>query len=100
VKPPKAKPKVQTFGHELPQPLNLDSCSVKPPKAKPKLQTQTPNSMEHPTLFFAQNNPSNLTTKILPMIDFLIKKNDGLSTIVGFVFMSNPNFLRESVAFV
>jgi hypothetical protein len=40
VKPSKAKPKVQTFGHELPRPLDLDGHSVKPPKAKPKVQTQ------------------------------------------------------------
>jgi hypothetical protein len=40
VKPPKAKPKVQTFGHELPRPLDLDGQRVKPPKAKPKVQTQ------------------------------------------------------------
>ena len=61
VKPPNVKPKVQTFGHELSRPLNLDGHSVKPPKAKPKVQNQ--------------NNPSNLTTKSLPMIDFLMKKN-------------------------
>jgi hypothetical protein len=40
VKPPKAKPEVQTCGHELPWPLDLDGHSVKPPKAKPKVQTQ------------------------------------------------------------
>jgi hypothetical protein len=40
VKPPKAKLKVQIFGHELPRPLDLDNHSVKPPKAKPKVQTQ------------------------------------------------------------
>jgi hypothetical protein len=40
VKPLKAKSKVQTFGHELPRPLDLDGHSVKPPKAKPKVQTQ------------------------------------------------------------
>jgi hypothetical protein len=38
-KPPKAKSKVQTLGHELPRPLDLDGHSVKPPKAKPKVQT-------------------------------------------------------------
>jgi hypothetical protein len=59
-----------TFGHELPQPLNLDGHSVKPPKAKP----QSPNPTKHATLFLAKNNPSNLTAKILSMIGFLMKK--------------------------
>jgi hypothetical protein len=36
----KAKPKVQTFGHELSRPLDLDGHSVKPPKVEPKVQTQ------------------------------------------------------------
>jgi hypothetical protein len=71
VKPPKAKRKVQTFGHELPRPLDSDGQSVKPPKG----QAQSPNSNEHATLFLAQNNPSNLTAKILSMIDYLMKKN-------------------------
>jgi hypothetical protein len=57
------------------------------------------NSKEHATLFLAQNNPSNLTTKILSMIDFLMKKTNSLSIIVGFPFPSDPNFLQESVAF-
>jgi hypothetical protein len=65
VKPPKAKPKVQTFGHELPWALDLDGHNVKPPNAKPKVQRMR----EHPTFFLAQNNPSNLTAKILSMID-------------------------------
>jgi hypothetical protein len=61
VKPPKTKPEVQTFGHELPWPLDLDGHSVKPPKFKPKVQRKK----EHPTLFPAQNNPSNLMVKTL-----------------------------------
>jgi hypothetical protein len=40
VKPPKVKRKVKTFGHGLPQPLDLDGQSVKPPKAKLKVQIQ------------------------------------------------------------
>jgi len=39
-------------------------------KAKPK----NPNSKEHATLLFAQNNPSNLTAKILSMIDYFNEK--------------------------
>jgi len=35
---------------------------------------QKPNPKENPTFFLAQNNPSDLTAKILSMIDFLIKK--------------------------
>jgi hypothetical protein len=66
VKPPKAKPKFQSFGHELAQPLDLDGHSVKPPKAKPKVQRKK----EHPTLFHAQNNPSNPTAKILLVFYF------------------------------
>jgi hypothetical protein len=34
MKPSKAKPKVQTFGHEIPGPLDLDNHILKPPKAK------------------------------------------------------------------
>ena len=52
--------------------------SLKPQKAKPK----GPNSKEHPTLFLAQNNPSYLTAKVLSMIGFIMKKTDGLATIV------------------
>jgi len=52
---------------------------VKPPKAKPKVQTQ--RSM-HATLFLAPNNPSNLTATILSMIDYLMKKKFGLSAEV------------------
>jgi hypothetical protein len=77
-KPPKAKPKVQTYGRELPPPLDLHNYGVKPPKAKPKVQRKK----EHPTVFLAQNNPSNLTAKILSMIHFLMKKINGLSSIV------------------
>jgi hypothetical protein len=47
---------------------------VKPPKAKPK----SPNSKEHATLLLAQNNPSNLTAKILSMIDYYNEKNVGI----------------------
>jgi hypothetical protein len=71
VKHAKAESKVQTFGHELPRPLDLDSHSVKPPKAKPKVQTKK----EHPTLFRAPNNSFNLMAKILSMINSLLKKN-------------------------
>jgi hypothetical protein len=39
-----------------------------------KGQAQSPNPKEHPTLFLAQNNPSNPTAKILLRIDFLMKK--------------------------
>jgi hypothetical protein len=56
----------------------LDGQSVKPSKG----QAQSPNPNEHPALFLAQNNPSNLMAMILSMIDFLIKKSNGLSTIV------------------
>jgi hypothetical protein len=49
VNPPKAKPKVQTFGHELPRPLDLDGHNVKPPKAKAKLQRKK----VYPTLSLA-----------------------------------------------
>jgi hypothetical protein len=45
----------------IPLSLNLDGHSVKPPKAKPKVQRKK----EYPTLFPAQNNPSNLTAKIM-----------------------------------
>jgi hypothetical protein len=79
VKPPKVKPKVQTFGHELPRPLNLDGHSLKPPKAKPKVQRKK----EHPTLVLAENIPSNLTAKTLSMFEFFMEKNiDGLSIVV------------------
>jgi hypothetical protein len=67
MKPPKAKAKVQTFGHELPYPLDLDGHNVKPPKAKPRVQRKN----EHPTLFPVQNNPSNLTAKILSLLKFI-----------------------------
>jgi hypothetical protein len=40
-----------------------------------KGQAQSPNSKEHATLFLAQINPSNLTVKILSMIDYLMKRN-------------------------
>ena len=39
-----------------------------------KGQTQSPNSKEHATLFLAQNNPSNLTAKILSMTDYFNEK--------------------------
>jgi hypothetical protein len=39
---------------------------VKPPKAKPKVHRKK----KHPTLFRAQNSPSNLTAKILSVFDF------------------------------
>ena len=46
-------------------------------------QAQSPNPKEHPTLFLAQNDPCNLTAKILSMVNFIrSKKTDGLSTIV------------------
>jgi hypothetical protein len=86
VKPPKAKPKVQTSGHELSWPLDLDGHSVKPPKVKPQAQRKK----EHPTLFIAQNNPSNLMTKILSMNDFSMKKFDGLSTKVWVSIIVKP----------
>jgi hypothetical protein len=44
--------------------------SVKHPKAKPKFLRKK----EHPTLSLAQYNASNLTAKILSMIDFFMKK--------------------------
>jgi hypothetical protein len=85
VKPPKAKPKVQTFCHELPQPLDLDGRSVKPPKAKPDVQRKK----EHPTLLPVQNNPSNVIANILSkyfkvvlninVIQILIKLNEKIS---------------------
>jgi hypothetical protein len=40
--------------------------SVKPPKASIKVQREE----EHPTLFLSQNNPSNLTSKIMPIFIF------------------------------
>jgi hypothetical protein len=43
-------------------------------KCPSKGQAESPNPKEHPTLFLAQNNPSNLTAKILSMIDFLQKE--------------------------
>jgi hypothetical protein len=70
VKPPKAKPKVQTFGCELPQPLDLDNHGVKPSKAKPKVQREK----EHPTLFIIKNSPSNPTVKILSVFCFIFMK--------------------------
>jgi hypothetical protein len=66
VKPPKAKPRVQTFGYELPWALDLDGHSLKPLKAKPKAQRKK----EHPTSVPAQNNLSNLTAKILSVFCF------------------------------
>jgi hypothetical protein len=54
-----------------------------PPKCEAsKGQAQSPNSKEHATLFLAQNNPTHLTAKILSIIDYLMKKTDGLLTIV------------------
>jgi hypothetical protein len=44
--------------------------NVKPPKAKPKVQRKK----EHPTLLSIQNNPSNLTAKILSFFYFFCKK--------------------------
>ena len=91
------KGQVQTFGHELLRPLNLDSHSVKPPKAMPKVQWKK----DHPTLFHAQNNPSNLTVKIL----LVFKKNYGKKSTTsrpkfGIPFMSDPNFLRGFIALI
>jgi hypothetical protein len=40
-----------------------------------KGQAESPNPMEHPTLFLAQNNPFNPMAKILSMIHFLMKKH-------------------------
>jgi hypothetical protein len=53
---------------------------VKLPKAKSKVQRKK----EHPTLFVAQNNPSNPTANILSIFIFIFmeKKIDGLLTIV------------------
>jgi hypothetical protein len=81
VKLSRANLEVQSFSHELSLSLNLDDHNAKPPTAKPKVQRKK----EHPTLFLAQNKSSNLTTKILSMLDLsFYKKNiDGLSTIVG-----------------
>jgi hypothetical protein len=42
---------------------------------KPKVQTHSMKK-EHPTLFPTQNNPSNLTAKILSMIDFFYEKEN------------------------
>ena len=70
VKSPKAKSRVQTFGLELSQPLDLDNFSVKPSKAKPKVQRKK----EHSTLFLVQNNPSNLTINIMSMIEIHLQK--------------------------
>jgi hypothetical protein len=61
VKLSKDKPTVQTF---------LDGHMVKPQKAKPKVHRKK----EHPILFPAQNNPSNLMAKILSMFDFFMEK--------------------------
>jgi hypothetical protein len=74
--------------------------SVKPPKVKPKVQTHSMKK-EHPTLFPTQNNPSNLTAKILLMIDLFYgkKKLTASRPKFGFPFPSNPNFLQEFVAF-
>ena len=74
---------VQTFGHELPRLLDLDGHSVKPPKVKPKVQRKK----EHPILFLVQKNPSNLTTKILIVFYFFMKKNQRpLNHSLGFHF--------------
>jgi hypothetical protein len=89
VKAPKTKLKVQTFGHELSWPFDLDNHSVKPPKAKPKVQ----RLKEHPTLSFIQDNPSNLTAKILLVFKILMKKNrQPLNHSLG-LHLSDPNFL-------
>ena len=67
--------------------------SVKPPKAKAKVQRKN----EQPTLFFVQNNPSNLMAKILSVFGFifistfLMKKIDGLSTIVWVSNLVRPD---------
>jgi hypothetical protein len=45
--------------------------SVKPPKAKPKVQRKK----EHPNLFTAQNNPSNLTAKIFVIFLYFYSNN-------------------------
>jgi hypothetical protein len=58
----KAKSKVQTFGHEFSWSLDLDSHHVKLPKAKSQVQRK---KEKHPTSFPIQNNPSNITVKIL-----------------------------------
>jgi hypothetical protein len=67
VRPTKAKPKVQTFGHELPRPFNLDGHSVKPPKAKSKVQTH--GGATH--FISCPKQPFNLTAKILSIFLFL-----------------------------
>jgi hypothetical protein len=47
VKLPKGQVQSSNFGHELPQPLDLDNYSVKPSKAKPKVQERE-RMKEHP----------------------------------------------------
>ena len=55
--------------------------SVKPPKGKPKVQRK---KEQHSTLFLVQNNPSNLTAKILSVFVFFCfnEKTNILSTIL------------------
>jgi hypothetical protein len=91
LKPPKAKPKVQTFGHEFSQLLDLDGHNVKPSKAKPKVQRKK----VHPTLLCAQNNPSNLTTKILSNIFYFVRTNrQPLNHSLGFHSHLTQTFLQ------
>jgi hypothetical protein len=59
VKPPNAKLKVQTFGHELPRPLNLDGHYVKLPNGKSKGRSDIP------LYSMPKTTPPNLTVKIL-----------------------------------
>jgi len=71
----------------------VDGYNVKPPKAKLKVQRKK----EHPALFHVQNNLSNLTAKILFVffLFFLMKKIDGLSTIVWVSIPVSPILLSR-----
>ena len=81
--------------HELSVPLMLVTYSQWVIKKK-----------EHPTLFLAQNNLSNLTTNILSFLFIylfiLIYEKESIASRPSseFSFLSGPNFLWESVALV
>jgi hypothetical protein len=62
--------------------------SVKSPNVKPKVQRKK----EHPTFLLVQNNPFNLTAKILLTFSFLFlwEKIDGLMTMVWVSILVQP----------
>jgi hypothetical protein len=81
-----AKSKVQTFGHELPWPPNLDGHSVKPPKAKPKGQTQRST----PLYSLLKITPPIQWPRFCHWLIFLMNKTNSLLTIVWVLIPIRP----------